>query len=128
MTLGFPAVFQFLGLKFSLFLHFPISLIIFVSEFSPSFSLFTCATTLTLLQSLLCESSFPVCVAYFEGTFFFPPLYFFFFITCLYISDLSLLLFSFFFLFLFFFVSPLFALWVFRIRTPPPPFSLVFHG
>ena len=129
MTLGLPAVFQFLGLKFSLFLHFLISLIIFVFEFSPPSSLFTFATTPTLFQSLLCESSFPVCVAYFEGTFFFPPLYFFFFITCLYISDLSLLLFSFFFLFLFFFfVSPLFALWVFRIRTLPPPFSLGFHG
>ena len=37
MTLGFLTVFQFLGLKFSLFLHFPISLIIFVSEFLPPF-------------------------------------------------------------------------------------------
>ena len=87
MTLGFPTVFQFLGLKFFLFLHFPISLIISVSEFSPLFSLFTCATTPTLLQSLLCKSSFPVCVAYFEGTFLFPPLCFFSFVTYLQISD-----------------------------------------
>ena len=37
MNLAFFAVFQFLGLKFSLFLHIPISLIIFVSEFLPPF-------------------------------------------------------------------------------------------
>ena len=116
VTLGFPTVFQFLGLKFSLFLHFLISLIIFVFEFSPPSSLFTCATTPTLLQSLLCKSSFPVYAAYFEGTFLFPPLCFFSFVTYLQISDH------------FFFVSLLFALWVFRIRTLPPPFSLVFHG
>ena len=87
VTLRFPAVFQFLGLKFSLFLHFPISLIISVSEFSPPFSLFTCASTPILLQSLFCESSFPVCATYFEGTFLFPPLCFFSFVTYLQISD-----------------------------------------
>ena len=86
VTLGFPTVFQFLGLKSSLFLHFPISLIIFVSEFSPSFSLFylcyhfdSAPITPILLQSLLGESPFPACAAYFEGTFFFFALIFLFF-------------------------------------------------
>ena len=90
VTLGFPAVFQFLGLKSSLFLHFPISLIISVSEFSPSFSLFylcyhsdSAPITPILLQSLLGESPFPACAAYFEGTFFFFAFCFFLLIICL---------------------------------------------
>ena len=47
----------------------------------------------------------------------------------LFLHNLSVNFWSFSFSFFFFvFVSLLFVLWVFRIRTLPPPFSQVFHG
>ena len=120
--LSLPLFFSFLGLKFSLFLHFPISLIISVSEFLLPFP---CLLVLplrlyskghfmnllflfALLISKVC-SSFSLSISFSS----YPVCKFF--------------IFPFSFLFFYFFWL-LFALWVFRIRTPPPPFSLVFHG
>ena len=114
MTLGFPAIFQFLGLKFSFFLHFPISLAIYVFEFLPPFP------CLLVLPLRLCPNRY-----------FVNLLFLFSLLISKVCSSFSLSIsFSSYpvckFLILFFFVSLLFALWVFRIRTPPPPFSLGF--
>ena len=87
VTLGLPAVFQFLGLKS---FTFPFLQLFLVSELSPSFFLFICTTTPTSLRL-----PFSVCAAYFEGTLFVSFLCFLFFIICPQISDLFF--FSFFF-------------------------------
>ena len=97
-------------------LHFPISSIISISELSPSFFLFICATTPTLLRL-----PFSVCITYFEGTLFFSSLCFLFFIICLQISDLFL------FLFPCLFCCCLFY-WFLGFKPFPHLFLLVFHG
>ena len=92
-TLGFPAVFQFLGLKFFIF---PNSSIISVTElftfflffFLFFFSICLCYYFNFASTAVLCVSS--VCAEHFEGTFSFASIRFFFFIICLQISNLSL--------------------------------------
>ena len=116
--LGFPLFFSFWDWNPSL-PHFfnPFRFWVFAL-----FSLFICATTPTLLQSLLCESFFLFALRFWRYVLLFPSLF-------LFLHNLSVNFWSFSFSFFFFvFVSLLFVLWVFRIQTLPPPFSLVFHG
>ena len=101
-------------------LHFSISLIISVSEFSPSFP---CSFVLPLRLCSNCYSvnlSFCLCCIFWRYVLLFPSLF-------LFLHNLSVNFWSFSFSFSLF-ASLLFALWVFRIWTLPPPFSLVFHG
>ena len=87
-TLGFPTVFQFLGLKSFIF---PNSSIIFVTELFTFFLFFLvclCYYFNFAPAAVLCVSS--VCAEHFEGTFSFASIRFFFFTICLQISYLSL--------------------------------------
>ena len=114
--LGFPLFFSFWDWNLSLphfFNHF--SFWVFAL-----FSLFICATTPTLLQLLLCESFFLFVLHILKVCSSFPSLF-------LFLHNLPVNFWSFSFSFSLF-ASLLFALWVFRIWTLPPPFSLVFHG
>ena len=103
-------------------LYFPISLIISVSEFLTSFP---CSFVLPLR---LCSNRYSLNLFFCLRCIFqryvllFPFLF-------LFLHNLSVNFWSFSFSFSFsLFVLLLFALWVFRIWTFPPPFSLVFHG
>ena len=78
-TLGFPAVFQFLGLKS---FTFPNSSIISITELFAFFlPIYLCYYFNSAPAAVLCIPS--VCAEYLEGTFFFASLRFFFFIICL---------------------------------------------
>ena len=113
-TLGFPVVFQFLGLKS---FTFPNSSIISVTElFAFFFSVYLCYYFNFAPVAVLCVSS--VCAEHFEGTFSFASIHFFFFIiVCKFL--IFLFLFLCFVLFVACFVG-------FQDLNPSPPFFFGF--
>ena len=101
-------------------LHFPISLFISVSKFSTSFP-YSFVLPLRLCSNRYSLNLFFCLHCIFQRYVLRLPSLF------LFLHNLSVNFWSFSFSFSLF-VLLLFVLWVFRIWTLPPPFSLVFHG